>query len=243
MVFAVGVLVSGHGAVGHAERQVGVGIEGPLAVPFAQTLYISSIKFVEDFAVEVAQRLGSQHPRDMVEHTFGLFAQSDCGLHGHAVGAFPYGLEKGVGVGFRRFVTGHAFGVGGRAVNLRATAVFAERMAPERLLGELAPGEALFGPFFGGVGCRQRRERFARDFVSEIGVHDPVVLGAQAHHYAGVFGTSHGPQSELRLVIEFRCDGSAAVDAQRFALPFFPGVGDRGVLGGVVDAQRGVGLW
>ena len=115
-------------------------------------------------------------------------------------------------------------------------------MAPERLLGELAPGEALFGPFFGGVGCRQRRERFARDFVSEIGVHDPVVLGAQAHHYAGVFGTSHGPQSELRLVIEFRCDGSAAVDAQRFALPFFPGVGDRGVFGGVVDAQRRIAL-
>ena len=144
-------------------------------------------------------------------------------------------------MGFRRFVAGYAFGEGGYAVDLRATAVFAECLAPERPLGGLAPCETLLGAFFGGIGCRQRRERFAGDLVSEIGIHDTAVFGAQAHHY-GVFGVLHGPESELRLVIEFCCDGPAAVDAQRFALPFFPGVGDRGVFGGIVDAQRGVGL-
>ena len=72
VVFAVGIFVAPDMAVGHAQREVGIGVEGPQGVPLAQPLDVGRVEFVEASAVEVAQRLGSQHPADVAEHAFGV---------------------------------------------------------------------------------------------------------------------------------------------------------------------------
>ena len=72
VVFAVGIFVAPDMAVGHAQREVGVGVEGPQGVPLAQPLDVGRVEFVEAAAVEVAQRLGFQHPADVAEHAFGV---------------------------------------------------------------------------------------------------------------------------------------------------------------------------
>jgi len=104
------------------------------------------------------------------------------------------------------------------------------------------PCEGGFGTLLGGVALGQRAERFACDLAGEIGVRDAGVFGLEVGDDAAVFGFVLRPGGEFLLIGAFRGHGAQAADAQRLALPFLPCVGDRGVFGGVMDAQRRVAL-
>ena len=47
MVLAVGILITGHGAVCHTQGEVCIGIEGALLVPFAQCLHICAVPLLD----------------------------------------------------------------------------------------------------------------------------------------------------------------------------------------------------
>ena len=118
----------------------------------------------------------------------------------------------------------------------------AEKPFEERPFRLLAPCEGGFGTLLGGVALGQRAERFACDLAGEIGVRDAGVFGFEVGDDAAVFGFVLRPGGEFLLIGAFRGHGAQAADAQRLALPFLPCVGDRGVFGGVMDAQRRVAL-
>ena len=46
MIYPVGILIAAYLAVSHAQREVGIGIEGTLRIPFAQTLDIGRVESV-----------------------------------------------------------------------------------------------------------------------------------------------------------------------------------------------------
>ena len=240
VVLAVGILVSGHRAVGHAEREVGIGVEGAPGVPFAQSFNIRGVEFVEPFAVEVAQRFGAREPCDVVEHALRSRTQ---GGRRRGVALVPDLRENLLGKGFGRAAAGHAVEEF-RNLILRRTAVgvLPELQIVQGAFGRFAAGEDRFGALFGGVSDRKCAERFERDLAGEIGVCDAGVLGFELRHDAAVFGFVLRPGVERLLIGAFRGHGAAAFDAQHLALPLLPGVGDRGVTGGVEDAQRGIGL-
>lgn len=60
VIYSVGIPVAAYLAVSHAQREVGIGIEGTLRIPFAQTLDIGRVEFVQALAVQVAGRALAQ---------------------------------------------------------------------------------------------------------------------------------------------------------------------------------------
>ena len=164
----------------------------------------------------------------MVLHPFGASGQR---IDRRGVGAFPYVAENPFGEGFGRSCGRCAREELRRLILDRTAArVLAEEVSVKGALGRFALCEDRFGPLRGGVAFGQGVEGLAGDLACEVGVRDAGVFGLQVGHDAAVFGFVLRPRREFLFVGALRSHRSQPVDAQHFALPFLPCVGDRGVL-------------
>ena len=78
-----------------------------------------------------------------------------------------------------------------------------------------------------------RTQTIAQEQQTRLTLGIPTIL--EQHAISQLLRQYHSLHPEVQL-------STVAGSRQQLALPFFPGVGDRGVFGGIVDAQRGVGL-